>query len=297
MVADGDALERQLAVLLAHGDQREVGGAAADVDRPGRRRPTLSCLRQPSPCGPARRRTRPAAPRAASRARSPASRAASTVSSRATASNEAGTVRTTSCARQRGFGASSPATRGSRPREVREVARRGLDRRDLRHLAGAPRQDAARRSTPAWHSHDLADETSRIGTGAPCLRANSPTTLRGLGLPQGSASAPGGTRLGGQIKERRQQRPRLDLARARPAAGTGTLERPASAVELARRPGPSWWCRGRCRRRAGGLTTAPPPPARRSPGRCRLRAAAPWLVRPAVVPQLPVKGGSRRRCR
>ena len=31
VLADGDALEREVAVLLGHRDQAEVGGAAADV--------------------------------------------------------------------------------------------------------------------------------------------------------------------------------------------------------------------------------------------------------------------------
>ena len=65
VLADGDALERELAIRARHGDQAEVGRAAADVAdedqvadrrRGGASRP---------PARRARRRTPPAAPRAA----------------------------------------------------------------------------------------------------------------------------------------------------------------------------------------------------------------------------------------
>ena len=55
----------------------------------------------------------------------------------------------------------------------------------------------ASRSTRGWHSHDLADDTSRAGTLVPCVRASSPTMLRSsvaASAPlHGSASASGGS--------------------------------------------------------------------------------------------------------
>ena len=108
VVADGDALERQLAALLAHGDQGEVGGAAADVadqddvaDRELPARQRVAVWRR------SRRRTRPAAPRAASPA-------AARRRARPARSARARPRRTT------------PARSGGRP--ARRAARRGTRR-------------------------------------------------------------------------------------------------------------------------------------------------------------------------
>ncbi len=49
VLADGDALEREFAVLLRDGDQGEVGRAAADV-ADEERSPTFTRLRHASPC-------------------------------------------------------------------------------------------------------------------------------------------------------------------------------------------------------------------------------------------------------
>jgi len=51
------------------------------------------------------------------------------------------------------------------------------------------------RSTPLWHSQDLADETKRFGSSAPRLRANSPTTKSSC-ASQGRARLPAGTSWG-----------------------------------------------------------------------------------------------------
>ncbi len=84
--------------------------------------------------------------------------------------------------------------------QVREVARRGVDRRDLRHLLRrAPGQDRRRcGSTPAYDSQDLADATRRPDSRRrACARARR-RRLRRLGptaapgCPAGKSARPAG---------------------------------------------------------------------------------------------------------
>ncbi len=60
--------------------------------------------------------------------------------------------------------------------QVLQITGAGFHRGELGHVGRAPQgRMAAVRSTPAWQSQDLADETRWPGTSAPCSRANSPT--------------------------------------------------------------------------------------------------------------------------
>ena len=120
---------------------------------------------------------------------SSASAAAATVSSRATSSNDAGTVRTTSCSASRASGcAASQAPR--RCAKNRADAATG----DTRGTSSDAPQGRilAVRSTPPCASHDFAEVTSRPGTRPPSIRASSPTTSR-RSSAHGNASAPAGT--------------------------------------------------------------------------------------------------------
>jgi hypothetical protein len=95
VIADRDPLERERATVVGDLDQREVGGAAADVahqhDVAGHQ--LLAATRRRSRQVRVERGLRLLEQRDL---RQPASRAATTVSSRATASNDAGTVTSTS---------------------------------------------------------------------------------------------------------------------------------------------------------------------------------------------------------
>ena len=197
VLADRDALERQVAVPLADRDQAEVGRAAADVAdqdeiadldppppavaervEPGVERrlrlleqrdvleagscapPAGSARAPPRRTTPARSAGRPAAP-ARERRRRPRPRD-----------------------RTRPRGASDTRPR-RRPARVRDLGRR------------APRQIGAVRFAPPCDSHDFADATRRAGFSAPRRRASSPTTKRGVSsqgsarLPAGKSSSPG----------------------------------------------------------------------------------------------------------
>ena len=44
----------------------------------------------------------------------------------------------------------------------------------------------------AYYHHDFADETRRIGTFQPCVRASSPAVVSVASLAHGSANAPAG---------------------------------------------------------------------------------------------------------
>ena len=114
----------------------------------------------------------------------PAASAASTVSSRADASNDAGTVRTTSC-----FASARVAAAEARvPRlgEVLEVAPRRLDGRDLLDvLRRAERQDAARAGRPSdARASSWRSRSTRAGASTPRARAYSPTAKRALRVPR-----------------------------------------------------------------------------------------------------------------
>ena len=201
----------ELAAALPRGDQRQVGGAAADVDheherhaRATRVAPVALVRRR------ARRRTRPAAPRAARPSAGPATRAASSVSSRATSSNDAGTVSTTSCAASGSGSARVPGVaqvrrgRAPTPRPARSCATSS---------AAAPRQDRGRAIDAAVAEPRLRrrDEPARH---ARALLARELADAEVAARRPGQGEAPGRHVVrAGEVEERRQRRPRRDLAR------------------------------------------------------------------------------------
>ena len=236
-------------------DQAEVGGAAADVadedqvadrDAPA---PAVAERRR------ARRRTPPAAPRAASRASRPAAAAACSVSSRASSSNDAGTVSSTSCCDE----CAACACRPRRPDRTRRRDAAGTrPRRRPGRCAGLRSARPTAGSAPSGSRRRARATTSRWrraadGFSAPRLRATSPMTLRGRWIPGQSEAACGKVDVAGDVEERRQQRhdaPRLarvDELRDRPAAGWA-CRRPRTYPPTRAR---SSWCRDRCRQRSG----------------------------------------------
>ena len=201
---------RSSPALLGDGNQGEVGRAAADVAHE-HEIADAHAARQRRPAPRSTRRTPPAAPRAASRARGRRPR-------RHAPSARAPPRRTTQAP-----SAARPRPRGGPPdlvvprvAQVTQVRRRGVHRRNLRHLLGrTPGQNRAapvrRRRTTATTSRDA---TSRTGFSAPRLRASSPTIPDGASVVHGSARLPAGKSTSlGQVQERRQQRARRDLVR------------------------------------------------------------------------------------
>ena len=255
------------------GDQREVGGAAADVAHehdvadvelacasrrrlrlePGVER-GLRLLEQRDVLEPGRR----APPRRSARA--------------PTASNDAGTVRSTSCCQ-----ASRRVRRcawSHASREVLEVARRRP--RPARPSAHVRRAPATAGSAPCDRRRRGTATTwpTRRAASAPASRGCARELADGVaasGPPHGSASCAGGELVRrpadrGTTAAAAAARPR----RARRAAGSANIwMRGAVRRGCRRRRAPSWWCRDRCRRRsASTLTTAPPRPARPPTDRC-----------------------------
>ena len=134
------------------------------------------------------------------------------VSSRATASNDAGTVRRTSCSVERVAGVVVPDAGVPRGREMPEVAADASTGDRLRHLVGAPHgRIGAVRFAPPYESHDLAEATSRIGFSAPRRRASSPITCARRSVPRKRGAAGGKILVSRQVQERGQQRSPLHL--------------------------------------------------------------------------------------
>ena len=112
VLADGHALKRELAVLLGDGDQGEVGRAAADVADEDEvadldpLAPAVALRVEPGVEGGLRLFEQ-------RDVLEPGGLGRSTVSSRATASNEAGTVRSTSCSPNASSGFFFALTRAS----------------------------------------------------------------------------------------------------------------------------------------------------------------------------------------
>ena len=192
--------------------------------------------------------------------------AARTVSSRATASNDAGTVRSTSCSASGASGcawshAARRCGRGSAPRP--RPARPWAPRPAPATAGAAPpidagvaqprlgRRDQPRRHLPAVVARELADDAGAARS-----------------APHGSASVPGGTRRRPAGRGTTAAAAAARRRRARRAAAIGEhLERRRRRLRCRRRRPPSWWCRDRCRRRSGRRSArvtqqARPPPAR-----------------------------------
>ena len=262
VIADGDALEAQIAVPVDH---RDEGKSVVP--------PPTSTTRMTSPgrTGLRQRLAHRVDPRVERglrlleerpRRRAPPARAASTVSSRAAASNDAGTVSVT-------------PLRGERARRVALRDTRGPTRR-AGARGSAPRRRAARRAAPPaarrpggsrragrrrrGRASSSRTTTSRIGVCAPRLRASSPTSCAARLGRHGSASrARGQLRRVRQVQERRQERrgrARRPAGRAAGSANTSTAPVAARAAGARARCGS---CRGRSRPRARRVTARPPP--------------------------------------
>ena len=198
VIADRDALEREVAVLLA--DQRSGRSRWCRRRRRtrARRSPTRELL-APVVAGAVEpgverglrllEQRDVLEPGGVGRAQRQLARAAS---------NDAGTVRSTSCraSAQRRVGGRERASHAAP--QVPQVARRGLDRRQLRHLRRArpTAESAPCGSTPrvatatTWPTRPAAPELS-----APRLRASSPTTCAAApACPTAARCCPRGNR-------------------------------------------------------------------------------------------------------
>ena len=125
----------------------------------------------------------------------PACFAASAVKLRATSSKLAGTVSTTAQSSSLSSAARFGALFQASTRCRRYLAETASGDRRFTSGGAAHGKSGAVRSTPGWHSHDLAEETSRPGILAPWVRANAPTTSTAV-LSHGRAVAPAGKSVG-----------------------------------------------------------------------------------------------------
>ena len=250
MIADGDPRQRQRARLLADGDEREVGRAAADVARPesGRRREPARASR-PGRVRRATRRTRPAAPRADARPPRPASRAARSVSSRASSSNDAGTVTSTSCVSERRVAGHLERAFHVRA-EMPEIGGRGFYRRQPGDLVRRPHPAAGWRrcgrradaTATTWPTPPTAPGSRRRAAArARRRRTAAPGPMAGSCCRQESRSGPA----------RRETKAGARRSESRP--GRRAAGRSALPGQLLRRlpyrspPARSSSCRDRCR--------------------------------------------------
>ena len=98
----------------------------------------------------------------------------------------AGTVSTTSCAASLRVASSLAKAKSHASRRCARSAALTSTGDRFGTSGGAPHgRIAARRSTPGWQSHDLAEAIRRPGTFAPCARASSPVTSSPGFVPSG----------------------------------------------------------------------------------------------------------------
>ena len=204
-------------------------------------------------------------------------------------------MRTTSWCSSRRVGAVRAAG-GSRPRRrCFRYARRGVERRDLAAASSGACHGRIGAAVDAGVARASSSPTPRAASAPGARACGELADARSRGsASHGSSSAPAGCSPGpGQVEERRQQRAVFDRAGAT-TCGTGERRAPSAlaAAGVARRRGRELVVpRSMPTDRARPLT-APPPPARRwrvDAGRGRGQGHA--LGSPAVVAQLPLKGG------
>ena len=254
--ADGDAFELQFAGLLGDRDQREIGGAAADIDHQNQ----IALLDALAPVGMPLDPGVEGGLRLFEHGDVPV---AGSLGGLAGQFARDGVERS-------GHGDQNFLLVEGRVGMLVVPGMRG-DASDIRRTR-PPARCASTPSAPsraAWRPCDrptntssqlLAEETRRLETSAPRRCASLPTTKLGVGVPGQGDRAGRKIALAGNIEERRQQRLRGDFVGVHELRDRRELKRRRLIGQLLRNSRMrvrSWWCQDRCRSNSAASAATP----------------------------------------